>query len=189
MIISSCPPDVSSPAFVFPSGGNITLDDFGRIGRSFKGIEHLLFNKMLHQQTAWLGVPSVQSTGTGHLHTAVPNGALSLLMHLPMAPALAKYFTQAKAAVLEWDFISGCKIVDRDAKTLAVEAWSRRDGFATAEVALQKNRSFPNTPQPKPLLPKTAYCTSDVWLPWLMRFTYRSRNRCLVAASPEERRK
>jgi predicted amidohydrolase len=159
MIISSCPPDVASPTFVFPSGENVTLDDFGKIGRSFKNTGQLLFSQMLHQQTAWLGVPSVQSTGTGHLHTAIPNGALFLLMYLPMAPALAKYLTQAKAAVLECDFISGCKIVSGDGKTLAMEAQNRGDGFVTAEVALRKNRSFPNAPQPKSLLPKTAYFT------------------------------
>ncbi len=86
MIVSSCPPDVTNPTFILHNGEKVTFADFGRMGKLLKNTGRLLFGEMVNQQTAWLGVPTVQTVGSGHIRTGIPNGWLSLLAFLPAAP-------------------------------------------------------------------------------------------------------
>jgi len=167
MIISSCPPDVGNPTFVFSTGDRVTFGDFGKIGASLKGSGRLLFGKMVNQQTAWLGVPAVQTVGTGHLRTAIPNGLLSLLSYVPVAPNLIKYLPQAQHARLECDFVQGCKIVNHRGEVQIELAQDEGETFAIDEVALPDQKPNPERPQPKSLLPMIAYFSSDILLPLL----------------------
>jgi predicted amidohydrolase len=172
MIISSCPPDVTKPTFVFENGERATLDDFGRVGKRLQNAGRLLFGEMVNQQTAWLGVPTVQTVGSGHLQTRVPNSLWSLVSFLPLAPKLAKYLPQGNAVRLACDFVPGCKIVDGEGNVQAALEQAQGETFAIAEVVVPE-KAKPKTPQPKSLLPKIAYLASDVILPLLMLPIYR----------------
>ena len=172
MLISSCPPDVSNPTFVFPDGARVTFDGIRALA-SLRGTGRLLFGEMVNQQTAWLGVPAVQTVGTGHLKTRVPQGTLSLLTYTFLAPKLLRYLGQAGRMELESDFIQGCKVVDGQGVVQAELEQADGEAFVVAEVELAAKRPHPTTPQPKKLLPGIAYLSSDVLLPLLMQPLYR----------------
>ncbi len=173
MLISACPPDVTNPTYLFPSGAQITLDDFGMVGRALKNTGSLLFGDMVNEQTAWLGVPAVQSVGTGHLKTALPRGFASLLSYLPAAPKLAKRLPEAKAVTMEADFVPGCKVVNAKGQVLKELAQTEGESFTIAEIEIREKRPSPQKKQPKSLLPRIAYLSSDVILPFLMRRVYK----------------
>ena len=173
MVIASCPPDVTNPTFVFPAGGRITFDDFGRVGASLKGAGRRLFGEMVNQQTAWLGVPTVQTVGTGRIQTGIPNGFLSLLAYVPLAPKLIKYLLQANKAQLACGFVQGCKIVDGRGNPQSELEQAQGESFTLAEVSLPDEKPQPRSPQPPSLLPGLAYLSSDVLLPLFALPVYR----------------
>lgn len=181
MIISSCPPDVTNPTFIFENGDKVTLDDFGQVGKSLKNTGRLLFGEMVNQQTAWLGVPAVQTVGSGHIRTAIPNGLLSLISYLPVAPKLIKYLPQGNSVQLECDFVQGCKIVDGDGKVQTELEQAQGETFTIAEVVVPDKKTEPQSPQPKSLLPGMAYLSSDIVLPLLMLPVYRQGVRRVIA--------
>ena len=173
MIISSCPPDVTNPTFIFQNGERVTFDDFGRVGRQLKNTGRRLFGEMVNQQTAWLGVPTVQTVGTGHLRTTLPNSLLSMLSFLPVAPKLLKYLPQGHDIRLECDFVQGCKVVDSKGNVQTELDQAQGETFAMAEVVLPEGKAQPDRPQPKSLLPGVTYLSSDILLPLLMLSIYR----------------
>ncbi|MEM7030872.1 MAG: carbon-nitrogen hydrolase family protein [Chloroflexota bacterium] len=173
MIISSCPPDVTNPTFIFQNGDKITLDDFGKVGNLIKNTGRLLFGEMVNQQVAWLGVPAVQTVGTGHIQTAIPNGFLSMLSYLLVAPKLIKYLWQGHNVQLACDFVQGCKIVDSEGQVQTELEQAQGESFTIAEVTLPHKKAKSTRPQPKSLLPAISYLTSDRMLPLLMLPVYR----------------
>lgn len=173
MLISSCPPDITNPTYIFPKGDKVTLDDFGIMGKLLKNTGDKLFGDMVNQQTAWLGVPALQSVGTGHIRTPIPRGLASLLSYLPAAPKLVNYISEAKDMEMECDFVKGCKIVDSKGNVQAELEQSDGENFTVAEVSLAEKKSKPKREQPKSLLPKMAYLSSDLILPSLMRSVYK----------------
>ncbi len=181
MVISSCPPDVTNPTFIFENGDKVTLDDFGKIGGLIKNTGRLLFGEMVNQQTAWLGVPAVQTVGSGHIRTAIPNGLLSLISYLPVAPKLIKYLSQGNSIQLECDFVQGCKIVDGKGNVQTELEQAQGEMFTIAEVNVPDKKTEPESSQPKSLLPGITYLSSDVVLPLLMLPAYRQGVRQVIA--------
>jgi N-carbamoylputrescine amidase len=177
MIVSSCPPDITNATFVFPQGERIAFGELGRIGASLADSGPRLFGEMVNQQTAWLGVPTVQTVGTGHLQTAIPRGRLSLLTYVPIAPRLLRYLPQAHRLRMESDFIPGCKVVDGSGRVLAALEQAEGEHFTLAEVELAEEKPRPKRPQPPTLLSPPAYLASDLLLPALMRSVYRRGTR------------
>jgi predicted amidohydrolase len=173
MVIASCPPDVTNPIYHFPNGDQFTLDDLGPVAASLKGTGSLVFGDMLSQQTAWLGVPAVNTTGSGQLRTDIPNGFASVLMLLPTAPWLAKYLPQAGRLQLSSDFIQGCKVVDANGQVLSELTQGQGETFTMAEVTLAGQIPSPRGSQPKSPLPWESYFLSDTLLPALMTLVYR----------------
>jgi hypothetical protein len=173
MVIASCPPDVTNPTYHLPNEVPLTLDDFGSMAAQVKDTGRLLFGDMINQQTAWLGVPAVNSTGTGHIQTAIPNGFLSLALFLPAAPWIAKYLFQANQLQLSCNFVQGCKVVDAQGQVLTELEQAQGESFTLAEVVLADQKPSPYSPQPRSLLPQISYFSSDLVLPWLSTPVYR----------------
>lgn len=181
MVISSCPPDVTNPTFIFRNGDKVTFDDFGRVGRLLKNTGRLLFGEMVNQQTAWLGVPAVQTVGSGHIRTTIPNSLLSLISYLPVAPKLIKYLSQGNSVQLECGFVQGCKIVDGAGNVQTELEQAQGETFTIGEVIVPDRKTEPDRPQPKSLLPGISYLSSDIMLPLLMLPIYRQGVRQIFA--------
>jgi hypothetical protein len=174
MVISSCPPDATNPTFHFPNGGRVTFDDMGPAMASMKGTARLVFGDMINQQTAWLGVPTVNTAGSGCIRTAIPNGLATFLAFLPLAPWLVTYLLQAKGMRLSCDLVQGCKAVDAGGLVLAELTQKQGEAFTVAEVTLADERPYPRELQPLSPLPPLTYFISDVLLPSLTVPVYRN---------------
>jgi hypothetical protein len=173
MVISSCPPDVSNPTYHFPNGSQITFDDMGPLLASMKGSGALVFGDMLNQQTAWLGVPAVNTVGSGQIKTAIPNSFVSWLSILPFAPWLVKYLPLANQVQISCAMVPGCKLVNADGQPLAELTQQQGETFTLAEVTLADHKPSPQAVQPPARLPWLAYVSADFLLPWLTIPVYR----------------
>lgn len=175
MVICSCPPDVSDPVYHFPSGDRLTFSDIGL--SSFKGSGVQLFGDMIDQQTAWLGVPAVNTVGCGRVRLDIPNGRLVLLGYAFAAPRLFKYLPQADRLQMDCDMVHQCKVVDADGEVLVRLTEADGEAFTLADVRLAESQPVPQESQPASVVPGAIYFFSDVFLPTLTRPVYR-RGRC-----------
>lgn len=173
IVISSCPPDVSNPVYCLPDGRYLTLDNLGKQAASIKGTSRRLFGDMINQQAAWLGVPAVNTVGTGHIQTKIPNALLSFVSLVPMAPWLIKYLPQVGDLQLSCDFVQGCKIVNAQGQVLTELAQEQGETFTIADVTIADKKPTPTHPQPRSLLPKLSYFLSDILLPPITIPVYR----------------
>lgn len=173
MIVASCPPDVSNPTYHFPNGERITLADMGPLGNLIKDTGPLVFDEMLNQQTAWLGVPAVATVGSGHIKTDIPNGLATLATILPAAPWLIKYLPQAKRMQMSCDFVQGCKVVDGTGRVLSAVSQAQGETLALSEITLADQKPAPGPAQPASPLPWFSYFFADILLPALTIPVYR----------------
>jgi len=174
MMIASCPPDISNPIYQFPNGDKITLEDLGTLGAQMKDGGEFTFGQMINQQTAWLGVPAVNTVSAGQITTDIPNGWLSLLSISPNAPWVIKHLPQANKMKLSCGFVRGCKVVDATGTVLTELSQADGESFTTAEVTLADSCPIPQRPQPPSPLPKILYFLSDYFLPWTVIPLYRA---------------
>ncbi len=173
MIIASCPPDVSNPTFHFPNGDRLTFDDMGPAFARLKGSARRVFGDMIDQQAAWLGVPTVNTVGSGRVETPIPNGPGTILAFAALAPWLVRYLSQADRVRMTCGMTPGCKVVDGSGQVVAEVSQERGEAFAIAEVGLADQRPRPCGPQPPSPVPRLAYLSSDLLLPALTAPLYR----------------
>jgi hypothetical protein len=173
MVIASCPPDVTNPVYEFSDGARLTIDQLGPLMATVKSSGRKLFGDMINQQTAWLGVPAVNTVGSGHVMTNVPRGTATLLALLPSAPWLARYLPLANQMRMSCEMIQGCKIVGADGAVLTEMRQAQGEGFTIATVELADAPPRPSGAQPPSLVPPFAYLSSDVVLPRLVEPDYR----------------
>jgi hypothetical protein len=165
MLICSCPPDVSNPCYHLPDGRQVSFDDLGPLMRRLKGSASKVFQEMLTQQTAWLGVPAVSTVGCGSITTAIPNPRGSLLALAASAPRFLKYLPQAGQLRMSCNFVPGCKILDERGRTLAERSQEEGEGFTLAQVHIPQAKPAPQAPQPPAPIPCLTYWISDSILP------------------------
>ena len=173
MLICSSPPDGGDPVYHFPNGDRITADRMGPLFSRLKNAAQQTFGATINQQTAWLGVPAVNTVGCGQVTTDVPNALASFITILPLAPRLIKYLPQARRLQVTYTFVQGCKVVDAEGMVLTELTQAQGETFTVAEVILPEKRPVPRGAQPKPPVPLPAYWISDVLLPGLALPVYR----------------
>lgn len=180
MIITSCPPDIGNPTFHFSSGNALTFDDMGPAMASLKGAGESVFGDMINEQAGWLGVPAVNTVGSGHVRTTIPNSLGTFLAFLPVAPWLVKYLPQAGRMEMACQLVQGCKVVNADGRVLAELTQAQGETFTVAEVTLASERPSPRGPQPPSRISWFATFISDVLLPSLAIPVYRRGLRRLL---------
>lgn len=173
MLIVSSPPDAGNPVYHFPGGDRITADMMGPVFRSLKDAALQTFGATINQQTAWLGVPAVNTVACGQTTTAIPCARATFLSMLPLAPGLIKYLPQAHQLHVTYTYTPGCKVVAATGKVLAEVTQAQGETFTIAEVTLPEQRPTPRGPQPRPQTPLPAYVIADVLIPALMAEVYR----------------
>jgi hypothetical protein len=110
MLIASCPPDVTNPIYRMPDGTQYTLNDLGPLMAPLKDSAHSVFGEMLRQQTAWMGVPTVNTVGCGRVVTYLPNACHSA-QHGADAPNYCVTWPRP-AASTHLQPHPGCQIID-----------------------------------------------------------------------------
>ena len=173
MVISSCPPNMTNPTYIFPNGDAITFDQMGPVAASLKNLGRYVFGDMVNEQTAWLGVPAVNTVGIGQIETNIPNSLLSFLSILPTAPWLMKYLPQAARMRVACEMVPGCKIVSASGHVVTELKPGEGEAFTLAEVSLADRTPRPNRPQPPSRLPFLSYLLADTMLPLISVLPYR----------------
>jgi len=173
VVVSSCPPDVSNPTFHLPNGDRLTFDDMGPAFARLKGSARRVFGDMIDQQAAWLGVPVVNTVGSGRVETPIPNGRGTILAFAFLAPWLLRYLPQANRMWMSCEMTPGCKVVDGSGQVVAEVGQERGESFAIAGVGLADSSPRPQGPQPPSPVPRLAYLSSDLLLPALTAPLYR----------------
>lgn len=177
MVICSSPPQVDGATYHFPNGDQLKHGEMEPKMASTQGETRRVFGDMINQQTAWLGVPAVNSVGCGHIQTDLPRGRQILLGWAVTVPRLLKYLPQADRLQMSCDMVHQCKIVDASGQVLA--GLGREDGeaFALAQVWLAGSRPSPQGPQPASLIRRLSYFLSDLYLPATFKPVYREGQR------------
>jgi hypothetical protein len=174
MIICGSPLNVSNGAFLFEDGDRVMFKKMGILRYFLPGTEKRLFDKMISQQTAWLKVPVIHTTGSGIITTWVPNGRKTLLIILPFAPRLAKYLSQAKRMILTAPMFERTRILDQAGEPLSTIPSGEDGAYIVNQVELPLRKKLPKERQPRTSLNPLVYLISDALLPWVSLPVYRS---------------
>ena len=156
MLVSSCPPLMNQLDYHFPDGRVVATDEFGPVMRRvYKNSNHI-FGEFFRRQAAWLGVPSVNTTGGGIFRTKLPRPKFSMAVLLAARPDLWKYISQADEVFAQTGYFSETFVADQQGNVLAR---TERDGddLAIAPVHLPASSPNPQSPQPPSGLSPLAY--------------------------------
>jgi hypothetical protein len=184
LVISSCPPDISNPTYLFANGDRLTLDDLGPILRTLRGGAPRVFGEGLNRQAAWLRVPVINTVACGQFDSTLPNSLGSLLLMAPLAPRLLRYALQAEFTQITCRMTPGCKIVDASGTVLNEITQEQGDGVTSAEIELSAEKPQPIGPPPTAVTNWLTSFSSDVALPALMRDRYRRGRQTLPDRPP-----
>lgn len=172
MVISSCPPNITDPTFLFPPEVQLTAGQLGPIWASLKKDSYRVFGDMIDAQAAWLGVPVAHSLACGQFESPVPAGHSTLLGMLASAPWLARYLPHAGQMRIRAEMVDAARVISADGKTLARLPQSKGESFILAETPLPDSPPPPAASQPPATASRISYWISDSYLPKVMRSTY-----------------
>lgn len=176
MLACSCPPNIPDPVYSFPDGSQVTSAQMGPVFGSVRQSATQVFVDTPVQQTAWLGVPFVGSSGCGMMRTRIPGPLGSFLGVLATAPWLVRYLPQARQVEISAKLTEAARIFAADGRQLAALCHEQGETYTLAEVTLPAQRPQPRGPQPKPPVPYLVYLISDIMLPIVSLATYGRRN-------------
>ncbi len=181
MLMASCPPNGADPVYRFPDGSTYTIDDFGAWMASMKHEGRHVFGSLIGEQTAWLGVPALNSGACGQFRSTVPNSAPLVWGFSLFVPRLVKHFTHASHLNMACDVIPSCKIFDAQGTVIAERTQDEGEGLVMAEVVIADSKPVPRAHQPSAQLPYSVYFNADVLVPFLMKSVYRKGLKKILA--------
>lgn len=163
MLVSSCPPLAGDLTITLPDGEHIRQADHHPILRRVRTQSSPTFGDYLRRQTTHLGVPLVNTTGTGHFRSHIPRPKMAVLLLGFFFPRIWKHFKQAEQIEIETDYFNETYISDAAGQVLA-QVPPETEGFVMAEVNL------PAAPPPaKGKPPRYGMPLSGYGLDWFFR--------------------
>ena len=171
IVVCSCPPAAHDLTFVMPDGKHLRGEDAGPVMRHVKRTSGGVFSHCLLRQAAYLGVPVVNTTGTGIFSSAVPSPKVSLAAYLLMRPDFWKYISQADAVRVEAGYFNETYIADADGRVLQ-RVPPEVEAGTLAEVALADTPPQPRGEQPPFGISTFAYWF-DAFANWILASAYR----------------
>jgi len=175
MLVSSCPPLEYDTQLRFPDGESVDIKDLGIIWKTlYKGAEDT-FGAYLLRQSSWLGVPVVNTAGSGLFKSTLPHPKLSLLLYTLLRPRLWKYIKDAGKVLAEAGYFSETYVAAADGNVLQ-RVTETGDALVVSEVELAEERPHPYQSQPTFGLSQAGYIV-DWMANRLLDGYYRSRVR------------
>ncbi len=161
MLVSSCPPLIYDSTIKFPDGNTTKPRQLGMLMKKLYSNNEGVFGEFLLQQSAWLGIPTLQTTGGGKFQTHLPRPHLSFSVQLAARPDLWKYVSQADEICFEARYYDQTFIADANGQVLKR---TRLDGddVAVAQVELAGKTPIPQAPQPKIDLSPLTYWADEM---------------------------
>ena len=147
IVVCSCPPAAHDLTFVMPDGRHLRGEDAGPVMRRVKRTSGGVFSHCLLHQSACLGVPVVNTTGTGIFSSAVPSPKVSLAAYVLMRPDFWKYISQADAVRIETGYFNETYIADAAGRVLQ-RVLPEVEACTWAEVTLSDSPPQPRGKQP-----------------------------------------
>jgi len=147
MAVCSCPPKALDLSLVFPDGQKMQSRAAGALTQYLKRSTDPTFGEYLRRQSAWLGVPMVNTTAAGIFSTAIPHPKRSVSLIALMVPRLWKYRTQFAQARMQTGYFLETTIANAAGEVLQRVAPELED-FALSEVTLADDPPQPNGKQP-----------------------------------------
>jgi predicted amidohydrolase len=148
MLVSSCPPFLHEMTVKFPDGNSVKPAGLGPLMNAIYHNAGKIFGEFLLQQSAWLGVPALQTTGGGKFQSHLSRPRLSFAVQLAARPDLWKYIPQADEIVLEAGYFDQTFIADASGQVINRTTLDG-DDLAVAFVELAEKTPVPQKPQPK----------------------------------------
>lgn len=147
MLISSCPPNVSSATFILPNGIRLTTADAIPAMEAMLRLTRDAFGEKLLRQSSRMHVPVVATTGTGTFSSSLPLPRLSFLLMTLAYPSLWRYLAYAAESRVEGGFYQETYVADAGGHVLdRVAAGS--ENYALAEIPLADAPPQPTGRQP-----------------------------------------
>ena len=143
MVIASCPPAVHDMTFVFPNGQRVRSQAVGPIMRTAKQTSGEMFGALLRRQAVHLGVPVVNTTGTGWFSTMIPLPRLSFALYATMNPLLWRHLAHAQVVRVETGYFNETYVADASGHVLA-HVPPEQEGYVVTQVLCADS-----PPQPK----------------------------------------
>lgn len=145
-ISSSCPPLVHNVDIHMPDGKTVNARELGRLLQSaYRGGDRV-FGELYRNQTRWLGVPSVNTTGAGTFKSHLPFPKFAATSFLSLRPDLWKYIRQAEEITISSGYFDDTFIADADGNVLAKTKLDN-DDFVVAPVTLPDKTPQPTSPK------------------------------------------
>ena len=171
MVICSCPPAMQDLTIIFPDGRRFKAGKADPIMRHIKRTSAGMLGPCLLRQAAHLGVPVVNTTGTGVFSSTVPSPRASLAIYALAHPGLWKYIPQAEAVRIETGYFNGAYVADAAGQVLH-RVPPEAEAYALAEVTLADAPPQPRGKQPPFGVSVLAY-VFDVYVNRLSSLVYR----------------
>lgn len=156
MVVCSCPPRAHDLTFVLPDGRRLRAAEAGPILRHVKRTGEGIFGPCLRRQAVHLGVPVVNTTGTGTFSSRVPLPRLSLAVYALFRPDLWPQVACADQIRVEATYFSETYVADGEGRVLD-QVPAGHEGYALAEVTLAPASPVPFGPPPRFGLSPFAY--------------------------------
>ena len=161
ILVSSCPPLAHQTRLIFPNGKTVSVQGLGFIWKAVYRNAEGTFGTLLLRQSNWLGVPVVNTTGSGLFQSALPRARLSLLIYLLLRPRLWKYLKEANKVCAEMGYFSETYVADAHGAVLQ-RVTEPGDALVVSEVELADKTPRPSQEQPRYGLSPLAYLVD--WL-------------------------
>ena len=171
MVVCSCPPAMQDLTIIFPDGRHFKAGKADPIMRHIKRTSAGIFGPCLLRQATFLGVPVVNTTGTGIFSSTVPSPRASLAIYALAHPGLWKYIPQAEAVRIETGYFNETYVADAAGQVLQ-RVPPEVEACALAEVTLADAPPQPRGKQPPFGISALAYAF-DVYVNRLSSLVYR----------------
>jgi predicted amidohydrolase len=135
MVVCSCPPLVHRMVLHMPDGLQVPFESLGPVQAQIQQTADDSFGSLLRRQAVHLGVPLVNTTGTGRFSSLLPKPRASLMGMAMTAPRLWKYLPQADKIRVEAGYFEETYLADASGEVLA-QVPAGEEGFVIAEVEL-----------------------------------------------------
>jgi predicted amidohydrolase len=166
MVVCSCPPAMHDLTIIFPEGKHFKTEKADPVMRHIKRTSAGTFDPCLLRQAAHLGVPVVNTTGTGVFSSGVPSPRASLAIL-----GLWKYIPRADAVRIETGYFNETYVANAAGQVLQ-RVPPEIEACALAEVTLADAPPQPRGKQPPFGISVLAY-VFDVYMNRLSSLVYR----------------
>ena len=172
LLILSCPPGFNRLSLRYPDDTVIQADEMGLAMQGVAVEEGYFAAQDIEEQTRWLGVPAVHSSGSGAFSSAMPQPHLSVGLLSLLRPDLYHWLSRADEVRLEAVMPTEAKIIHADG-SVAARVNAAGDGYTVAEVTLPDTPPAPKAVQPQVRTPLLAFIINDMLTPALLVGKYR----------------